>query len=270
MDCHICSKSCVSYFKTLVLKKYNVEYFKCTYCGFIQTEEPYWLNEAYRSAITDLDIGLVSRNMYYSDIIEGFFDTGLFNDKGIFLDYAGGYGLFVRIMRDKGINFYRQDVYCQNLFARHFDLDDLPDGQRFDVITAFEVFEHLVNPIEGLREMLTYTDTIVFSTELQQQANPTPDNWWYFVPETGQHISLYTHQSLQIIANNEGLNLYSNKFNLHIFSKKKLSFDPFEKLKPNYFLLISKKIINKLRPRYKKSERISLTSIDFDYIKGLM
>lgn len=269
MNCHICSEPCVSHFKTLVLKRHNVEYFKCTSCGFIQTEDPYWLSEAYESAITDLDIGLVSRNLYYSDILEGFFNRGLFNEKEIFLDYAGGYGLFVRLMRDKGINFFRQDVYCQNIFAEHFDLNDLPEGQRFEMITAFEVFEHLVNPLEGVKKMLTYSDTIVFSTELQPEVDPTPDTWWYFVPETGQHISLYSLQSLQTIANREGLNFYSNKFNLHIFSRKQLPFDPFEKPKTSLFSRLSQRVKSRLKPVNNELKRESLILKDFDYIKGL-
>jgi len=37
------------------------------------------------------------------------------NPDGIFLDYAAGYGLFVRLMRDAGYNFRWSDLYCQNL-----------------------------------------------------------------------------------------------------------------------------------------------------------
>jgi len=40
------------------------------------------------------------------------------NPDGIFLDYAAGYGLFVRLMRDAGYNFRWSDLYCQNLFVR--------------------------------------------------------------------------------------------------------------------------------------------------------
>lgn len=269
MNCLICSGSCSFQFETLVLKKYDVGYYKCSNCGFIQTVAPFWLNEAYESAITQLDIGLVSRNLYFSEIFESFVDKNLLSGNGIYLDFAGGYGLFVRLMRDKGINFYRQDVYCKNIFAEHFDLSDMPQNQKFEAITAFEVFEHLVNPLEELKKMLNFSNVIIFSTELQPEGVLTPDNWWYFVPETGQHVSLYSFDSLMKIAEKESLHLYSNKQNLHIFSKKNLAFDPFEKTKENFFLNFTKRLINKLIPMDQKPKRESLILKDFDYIKGL-
>ena len=79
-----------------------------------------------------------------------------------FIDYGGGYGLFVRMMRDRGFDFYRQDIYCENLFAKHFDLSDLPGTSKFDMLTAFEVFEHLQDPISEIGKMLSYFDTILF------------------------------------------------------------------------------------------------------------
>ena len=49
-------------FSARVLNKFNVRYYRCIETGYIQTETPYWLDEAYSSAITSLDLGLASRN----------------------------------------------------------------------------------------------------------------------------------------------------------------------------------------------------------------
>jgi hypothetical protein len=106
-------------FNTDVLNKYKVDYFQCLNCNFIQTEKPYWLDEAYSDAITKLDIGIIYRNINFSNTITQFFKNNLFSSDGIYLDYGGGYGIFVRMMRDKGFNFYRQDVFCNNLFAKN-------------------------------------------------------------------------------------------------------------------------------------------------------
>jgi hypothetical protein len=54
------------------------------------------------------------------------------------------------MMRDKGFNFYLHDTFCNNLFAKHFDISDLPNYNSFDLLTAFEVFEYLENPIDEL------------------------------------------------------------------------------------------------------------------------
>ena len=43
------------------MDKYDVKYFLCGNCGFVFTEEPYWLNEAYKSAINISDTGIVTR-----------------------------------------------------------------------------------------------------------------------------------------------------------------------------------------------------------------
>jgi len=117
--CKICSGSAIKIFKGRVLNKYVVNYYKCIKCGFIQTEDPFWLKEAYSNAIANQDVGLVHRNLQVSTTV-GAIVMQHYNYKAKFLDYAGGYGLFVRIMRDKGFDFYWKDSYCQNIFAQHF------------------------------------------------------------------------------------------------------------------------------------------------------
>ena len=70
MNCKICYSISSEVFKAKVLNQYSVVYFQCPDCQFIQTESPFWLSEAYHSAITDLDIGLIQRNIQFSDIVE--------------------------------------------------------------------------------------------------------------------------------------------------------------------------------------------------------
>ncbi len=95
-------------FTCLVLGKYSVDYFRCNDTGFIQTEDPYWLEESYADAITELDNGLVQRNISHRDMAIAILMAGLIA-KAKFVDYGGGYGLFVRLLRDVGYDFYRVD-----------------------------------------------------------------------------------------------------------------------------------------------------------------
>lgn len=227
MKCNVCKSETNVLFKGLVMNKYQVEYYKCPKCDFIQTEEPYWLDEAYGSAITDLDIGLVSRNLQYSKALEDIIKNNL-DYTGKFLDYAGGYGLFVRLMRDRGFDFYRQDKYCENIFAKHFDLEDTNSKNRFEAVTTFEVFEHLPKPLEEIEIMLNYSDTIIFSTELLPKNNiKNINDWWYFTPETGQHISFYSLKTLKYIADKHHLFFYSQG-PIHMLTKKKLGNNPLD------------------------------------------
>lgn len=223
-ECKICKAKSKFIFEKLVLNKYKVKYFKCTECELIEPENPYWLDEAYKSVIAELDIGALSRNIEYSNRVEKILLKS-FDCSKDFLDYGGGYGLFTRLMRDKGFSFYSTDIYCENIFANYFDAKKLGPKSDYEVLTTFEVFEHLIDPINEVRKMLVYSDTILFSTELQPKDKI--DEWWYVVPETGQHISLYSHKTLEKISKILNLKLYS-KGNFHILTKIDLKKDPFE------------------------------------------
>lgn len=220
MKCKICNSTTKEYLSTKVLGKYEVKYFKCSSCQFIQTEEPHWLSESYSNAITKLDIGLVVRNEVMAPIVKAVISKW-FDPNAKFIDYGGGYGMLVRMMRDRGFDYYRQDVYCSNLYAESFDISDVPSF-RAELVTAFEVFEHLQDPVAELEKMLVLGDNILFSTEVQPSNNVTPDNWWYFIPETGQHLALYSRLSLQTLADKFGMNYYWSKQNIHLFTRKKI------------------------------------------------
>jgi hypothetical protein len=258
MNCKICGNITASVFKARILNKYEVTYFKCSSCSFIQTEDPYWLDESYSSAITQLDIGLTNRNFELAKkttlIINSFF-----NKKANFIDFAGGYGMLVRLMRDNGFNFFRQDKYCENLFAQHFDIAN-NNILKYELATAFEVFEHLSNPMQEIDEILSYADSVLFSTVLQPSENVNPSNWWYISPEIGQHIALYHLNTLKTIASLKGLNLYSDGKYLHLLTKKKIN--------PILFkLLCQNKIANFLSFLW-GNKKDSLTEQDYQFLKS--
>lgn len=267
--CNICNGRSQHIFNGEILNKHNVSYYKCTHCGFIQTEKPYWLEESYSRAITDLDLGLVGRNISLSEQTEKII-IDHFNHNARFIDYSGGYGLFARLMRDKGFDFYRSDKYCENLFAQHFDILDLTDPNNFELLTAFELFEHLEDPGNKLKELFNYSSSILFSTELIPQGQLKDVNdWWYFSPEIGQHISFYTEKSLEILADQFNCRFYTNHTSLHLFVPKQseLSSNPFENKKAD--LLV--RILRKMEAISNNSKKVKLESklkSDYNYVKS--
>jgi hypothetical protein len=176
------------------------------------------LNEAYSDVIAKTDIGLISRNIIFSKIaitiISAFFDP-----KGKFLDYGGGYGILVRLMRDRGFKFYRYDNQCENLFASLWDIE-LDTSRRFELVTALEVFEHFTNPVTEIDRMLTHSKSILFTTQLLPDPIPKPDEWWYYALETGQHVSLYSLKTIQVLAKRFDLKLYSANTHMHLLTTK--------------------------------------------------
>jgi hypothetical protein len=150
-------------FRHKVLSKYEVDYFLCQHCGLIQTEEPYWLKEAYENAISALDTGVLHRNIRIRRHLEPLIELlGLGN--GRFADIGGGYGTLTRLMRDVGYDFHTHDPYCENIFAKNFEVQP---QTTYNALFAFEVIEHLGDPVEFVRASFSKysTKTLFFSTK---------------------------------------------------------------------------------------------------------
>ncbi len=217
MKCKVCGSNSYKIFVKQLLGKYDVQYYKCPECDFINTEKPFWLKEAYEESINLSDTGILSRNQNLAEKLTPVF--AMFFDKNAsFLDWGGGYGLFVRTMRDIGFDFKWHDPYTQNLFARNFEINP---GEQYEVVTCFEVFEHLEFPIDEIKKILEYSDTIVFSTNLSDSVSDI-GNWDYLCPDHGQHISFYSYKTLASIARLFDMKLLSNRKNIHILTRKRL------------------------------------------------
>ena len=207
-------------FSATVLRKHEISYFHCGACGFLQTEKPYWLEEAYQSAIAIADTGLVQRNLGISAKLSTLIYL-CFDPSKAYVDAAGGYGMLTRLMRDFGFDFYWDDKYCDNLMARGFEAA----SRNLDVaaVTAFEVLEHLTDPIDFLATTMRRFNagSVVVSTETYSGFTPPDPSWWYYVFDTGQHIAFFRQDTLQEMAKKLGLHLFSVG-GLHVFSSRPL------------------------------------------------
>lgn len=219
--CRVCRAGSQPFGTAQVQGKYQVAYFRCEACGFVQTEEPYWLAEAYADAITATDVGLVRRNREMAAAAQSVI-LALFEPNAEFVDYGGGYGLLTRMLRDAGLRFFWYDRYCQNLFARGYEAEPSAP-QRYALLTAFEVFEHLVDPLAELDSMLGLADSVLFSTNLIGERPPPLGTWWYYGLEHGQHVALYTLPALQALAAAKGLMLVSDGVSMHLFTRRPVS-----------------------------------------------
>jgi hypothetical protein len=213
----LCSGKTEKKFDALMLGNYQTSYHACTSCGFVQTGEPVWLEEAYKDPINACDTGILQRNIrlreQVSTLLYHFFDP-----KARFLDFAGGYGIFTRLMRDVGFDFFWCDKYSENIFVKGFEYES---QHPIEVLTAFEVLEHLVDPIADLEKMLSLSPNLIFTTMLLPDPMPHPQDWWYYGLEHGQHVAFYTKKSLQKLAERFGKHYY-NYHELHLMTERKI------------------------------------------------
>jgi hypothetical protein len=226
--CKICGKASHQIFRRKVLDKYDIAYFQCSACKFIQTEEPYWLEEAYRHSLNIEDTGIIKRNILCAKRTSVVLYS-YFNHNGRYLDYGGGTGLFVRLMRDYGYNFYWNDPFTANIFARGYEYDFSQPGS-YDAVTSFECFEHFVDPHAEIKKMLSIAPAIIFSTEIFSGSVPSPEIWPYYYFSHGQHISLYSLKSLQMIAQEYHLHLLTNNKSFHVLMPENKSSSVFQAL----------------------------------------
>jgi hypothetical protein len=203
-SCRLCGGTAIRQFRLALLEKYDVDFSRCSQCESLQTDEPFWLNEAYADQRRFFDTGAVSRNqtllmyMWYVTRLFGF------GDRTTVLDWGGGDGLLTRMMRDVGIDAYHFDKYATNRYAAGFD--DALD-RRYDIVTAFEVWEHLPNPAEAIEEIFSRKPAVHFlTTELYTGQG---SDWGYIWPTTGRHIFFFSPKAMTFIAQKYGYSLLS-------------------------------------------------------------
>ncbi len=217
--CRLCLGDLDFSFKEIILDKFNIDFFKCSRCGSLQTEKPYWLEEAYEAWNTEFDTGLFAR--CYNNFLVVFLICKLTKFKNV-LDYGGGDGLFTRIMRDYKINCYNYDKHSETIYSKKFNI---PDFNKPDLVTSFEAIEHFADPMTEFEKIFQNTpEMIILTTKIYENQNK---DWDYFEFQTGQHIFFYTKNAFKYLAKKFNYNLvflelgyilfYSNKY-----SKRKL------------------------------------------------
>jgi len=216
--CPVCGEELVEFGQGTVLGHIDVIYHRCPGCRLVALPDPDWLDEAYSKAISALDVGLLGRchrlAQQTARIIRAERLTG-----GRFLDWAGGYGTLTRLLRDDGFDFRHWDPYCDNIFAAGQEGDP---HSMYDLVTAFEVVEHLPQPAAALTDVSRNTDRLLFTTYLLPDPPPPPGEWWYYAPETGQHITFHTRRSLEVLADRLDYQLATDETQLHMFYRGRL------------------------------------------------
>lgn len=216
-DCVICAGKCVEILRYLVLKQNQAILVRCQNCEFTYVVEPGWLAGSFTETLQPLDVGTVDRCSVVLDFVQAVARITGWSSPTRFLDWGGGYGLMTRMARDRGMNFANFDPYVQSLFSAPANLDRL---RPVEVIVASEVFLHIENPLHALSELLSFSPVVIITAAVP------PDQisleWWYLMPDTGQHVSFYPLPSLKKLAELTETKLLSDGRFFHIFSRSEL------------------------------------------------
>ena len=197
--CRLCGTTTGPTCVQRVLGRYDVRYYRCPACDLMQTEPPYWLDEAYARTGPSLDTGAIERTQLNTDLVRAVAAVLGVRPGQPCLDFGAGPGILVRAMRDAGFDFRWQDRYATNLFAQGFEG---PAFAPYRLVTAFEVWEHLPDAGPALADFFAPRhDFLLVSTFLHTGHR---DGWWYYVPEGGQHVAFFSRRTMEYVGERFG------------------------------------------------------------------
>jgi SAM-dependent methyltransferase len=161
-----------------------VNYYECTKCFFLFAKHEIDYTK-YWDVIEEPNNGRVLETMRLYLLSDGI-------GKSV-LDYGCGKGFSIQAFRELGIDADGCDVEKTDLV---YSIDTSP---KKDIVVACEVVEHFSNPVASFKHMASLANkSIAFQTAYYDPQTCHRD-WWYLGPANG-HISLYSPQSLNVLA----------------------------------------------------------------------
>lgn len=198
--CRLCNAATSVRFVKKVLGKHDIEFQLCSGCDSMQTEEPYWLAESYGSETRPLDINAATRAVTWQRLLHGAAAALGEPEKTTLVDWGAGDGLLVRLLRDVGIDARFHDPLATNHYAIGFEADSI--DKPVDIVTAFEVWEHLSKPAEEIADLLRFEPRVhIATTELFTGQD---ESWRYLNLLTGRHVFFYSPKGVAHVAAEHG------------------------------------------------------------------
>jgi len=205
--------------KFLPLAGVPIYYVLCDQCGFCFSPEMcQWNLDEFADRVYNDEYILVdpdyveSRPKAFAASLQRLFGDHIAHLKH--LDYGGGNGILVKTLKDYGWESVSYDPFED----RGVDPARLGD---FNLVTAIEVFEHVPDVdklMSDLRSLLSPGGLIMFTTLLSDGSIVRNQriSWWYASPRNG-HISLFSRNSLERLAQKNGFKFFSFSPGTHAF-----------------------------------------------------
>lgn len=225
--CRLCGQTSALRFSRRDSDGYHVSYYECSFCRSLQTEDPHWLSDLYaehaQRLLTpgseeqnpDLDTWAVERTLYCRMAIYLFWKlSGLSKPSDKLLDWGGGPGLLVRMLRDIGIDAYNHEAYIRNHFSAGFSRSN---NETYKFVTAFEVFEHFAKPKSDLEGIFSLEpEVLLISTGIYRNQGA---DWPYLGLPKSAHVFFYSDEAFKIIGRTFGYSVARLPRSLTLFTR---------------------------------------------------
>lgn len=217
--CPVCGGRPVSLFELSLVESVTRTLLRCEMCGFVWVPDPVWLADSFKTELHALDVGSVARTDLVARFVRGLRFAGCISSKSALIDIGGGDGLLTRQLRDRGIDARFDDPFTEPLFDVGPSLED---GRVAEFGVMSEVALHFSEPIGDFGAALQKCDKLLFTAVSPPEH--VDANWWYLMPQSGQHVAFYSRNSIQELARMLGCDWCSDGKFFHFLSKDKISF----------------------------------------------
>ena len=194
-----------------------ISYYACRNCNFVFTNAfDHWTSEQWREHVYNDDY-LLADPPFFSErparnaqLIAGLFHREL--PALSILDVGGGNGQMSEQLRTCGVDVQSHDPIFGN--------SAMPRDGCFDLITSFEVIEHVTHErqLEWMHSVTSLLGKSSFARFLLSTEGRQPHlsvDWWYICPRNG-HISIHSPRSLEILAARIGMDVVSINPSMHL------------------------------------------------------
>lgn len=216
VNCPICGAPADIAFSVHLRDERTKPLFRCSKCSFRFFAEPDWLEPSFSEELNEFDLGAVARCLFVADFVTAIFPPRRNSYKA--LDWGGGDGLLTRVLRERGVNCVWHDPFVKPRFVGDAIYEP---NSHVEVTVASEVFLHLTDPVSVLRSLLSQSDLVIVTAVVPPKEMTA--QWWYLMPETGQHVSFYPSIALEALAKQTNSRLCSDGRFFHTFSHRRLS-----------------------------------------------
>lgn len=199
-NCIICNTDC-----TLIkYEKIKSIYHKCSNCEFIFKDVSCYLTPEQEQKIYNTHNNSID-DPVYGAYFQSFIDQcaiEVSNSSSVALDFGSGPEPVLALLLKRNYG-YEVDIY-----DKYYAPEKVYEGKQYDLITATEVVEHLIDPLayfELFKSLLKPGGVLAIMTQFHHNDEKQFEHWHYRRDES--HVSFFTPKTMTFIAGQVGLEI---------------------------------------------------------------